>query len=1071
MTIKDKERNLDITRRDSSESEYLDNLEFDRKLNKSWSRFMIDRVRFTLLVIFVIFVAWIIALTRLPLESMPEVDVGMAYIITTLPWASPESVEDLVTRQIEKQITKVNWVDKITSTSMNSSSMIIVQFLTGIDTDIAISELKDKVDLAVPSMPDDASRPLVAAISFDDFPIWTFAIGWDYDGYDLYEMAQNIQDKLETHEYISEVQISGWLQKEYLATIDPKKLEKYSLSLWQVNNAITSSNMTMPIWQLETWDYIHTLNIDSRFYDIQSLKQIVISKSWETWIIRLEDVASVELSHKKVSSESRLSINGSEPKNAITIWVLKKKWWSIVDLVTDWKQMLEDLKKSWELAPDIEITTILDGSEDIKDDLSHLLRDGIITIWLVFIVLFAIIWVKEALVASTRVPLSFLVTFVVLSLTGQTLNFLTMFALILSLWLLVDDAIVIISAINQYKKPGKFTTREAALLVIKDFQRVLITTTLTVVFVFGSMLFMGWIMWSFIFSIPFVITIVMITSLIIALTLNPALTVMATGRDKKFNKEDERWFFYNIFNKWFIPIHKIEKLYGKVLHLFIRSRITAIFVLLTVFVLFVWAISLPILWIVKTEFMPPWDSNNLNINIETEAWTKLERTSEITKQVEEALLQEKDIESFSTSIWTISSADRSSSSWEHLATIAIKLVEKEKRDKKSFEIADKFRKIFASLPDAKVTIEEESWSPGSGTDFEVSIAGPDYTRLNQIILDAKKVLATIPWVIDIKTSRKTLPFEFEMMLDKDMLALHSLSVPEVSSFVRNRVNGTKATSIFIGKDEIDVITSFPEVDIDTLDKIRDLKIRNMLGQDIPLRDITNIDFKPSVFSVERQDSKRVITLSAMAENWYAWNQIQDEFNKKMADYNMPAWYEFITGWIARDMEESVRNLLVAMTFGLIMIVGLLVLLYDSYREAFLVMITIPLSLIWVFYGFAIMWVDLSFPWMIWLVALFGIVVRNGIILFDKINQNLDQELEFREAILDAGVSRLEPVLLTSIVTVLGMIPLSLSNPMWFGLGMSIIFGLSISTFFTLLVLPTSYFMVFRKKYLKKQNSV
>ncbi len=1054
-----------------NESIYLEKLEFDESLNNSWMSFFIDRTRFTWLVIMVITIAWLLGLKSLPLESTPEVDIGMAFISTTFPGASPETVEDLVTKKIEKQIAKVKWIDTMNSTSMNSASLITVQFSSNVDTQTAIADLKDKVDLAKSDLPEDANDPFVKEVSFDDTPIWTFSISGEYDGFQLYDYAKNIKEELEKNPLVSEVNISWGMQKEFWVFIDPKKLEQYDISLSSVNSAIQTANMTLPIGDIDIGAYKHSINVDGRFYDIEKLKNIVITKLGDTGIVYLKDIADVKIAPKKITSISRLSVWGKEPLSAVTLWVVKKQWGSIVNLVWEWEEALASMQQRWILPPDLNIKTIVDQAERIKLDLAHLIRDGLITVFLVFITLFLIIWAKEALVAGTAVPLVFLITFTVMAVAGQTLNFLSMFALILSLWLLVDDAIVVISAINQYKKSGKFTTRQAALLVMRDYKKVLTTTTLTVVWIFSSMLFMTWIMGKFIFSIPFVITITLLASLIIALTLNPALAVILSGRDSKtdLSKHDNiawwRWIMKKALDNGFISIHALERKYGNVIkYLLEKNKRVKRFLWFTL-LLFISALALPITGILKSDFFPKWDADNFSINVELEAGTKLEVTSEVVKAVEEILLQEKEIDSFSTSVWSLSGWDGSSSSSENYATINVNLIKEEYgRKENSMDITERLRGKFASIKQAKISVLEQSSGPPAGWDFELKIAWDDFVVLDKIASDVKKTLSTIPGAIDISSSRKPLPFEFEVALDNTKLALYDISLPQVASFLRNVIDGTQATKIYLWDDEIIVRTIYLNESVDTFDKIKDLKIKNNRGTLISLRDIVSQEFKPSVFSITRVDGERVVTVSATAKKGTNGALLKAEFDQKMVKYKLPTGYKFITGGANEENAKSVQSLLISMLFGMIFIVATLVLLYDSYRQAVLVMVTIPLSLIWVFYGLTLFMQPLSFPGLIWLVALFWIVVRNWIILFDKINQNLDEKIPFKEAIVDAGMSRLEPVLLTSVCTVLGMIPLTLSNPTWTSLGLSIIFGLSVSTLFTLLVLPSLYYIVFKKKY-------
>lgn len=1059
-----------------NESIYLEKLEFDEKLNSSWMSFFIDRTRFTWLVIMVIFIAGFLWLKSLPLESTPEVDIGMAVISTVFPWASPETVEDLVTKKIEKEISKVKWIDTITSSSMNSVSVITVQFLSTVVTQQAVSELKDKVDFAKSELPTDAKEPVVKEVSFDDTPIWTFAISGDYDGFELYDYAKKIRDELEKNPLVSEVNISGWLQKEYGVFIDPKKLEQYGVSLSAVNSAISSANMTLPVGDIDIGAYKHSLNIDTRYYSLEKLKNVVVSKLWDTWVLYLKDLADIKESPKKITSISRLSINGKPSMSAVTLGVVKKQWGSIVNLVSEWEVALESMKQRGLIPENLSMKTIVDEAERIKLDLKHLIRDGIITVMLVFITLFLIIWAKEALVAWAAVPLVFLITFCVMAIADQTLNFLSMFALILSLWLLVDDAIVIISAINQYKKSGKFTTRQAALLVMRDYKKVLTTTTLTVVWIFSSMLFMTWIMGKFIFSIPFVITITLLASLVVALTLNPALAVILSGRDSKtdLSKHDDipwvKWFVKKALDNGFISMHALETKYGNIIAFLLEKNKRVRNFLLGTLLLFFSALALPITGILKSDFFPKGDADNFSVNIELEPGTKLEVTSQVAKKVEEILLQEKEIDSFSTSVWSLGSSDKLSwsSSSENYASMNVNLIKEEYgRKENSMSIAERVRTKVSKIKEAKVTVQEQSSWPPTWGDFELQVAWEDFIVLDKIAKDVKTTLATIPGAIDLSTSRKPLPFEFNLELDPAKLSLYDISIPQVAVFLRNVIDGTESTKIYVWDDEIVVRTQYDNNSVDTFDKIKDLKIKNNRGIDVALRDIVTQNFKASVFSIARIDQERVVAIYATARNGTTGAAIKAEFDQKMKNYKLPAGYKFITWGANEENQKSIMSLLISMVFGMIFIVATLVLLYDSYRQAVLVMVTIPLSLIWVFYWLTLFGQPLSFPWLIGLVALFWIVVRNGIILFDKINQNLEEDIPFKEAIVDAWMSRLEPVLLTSICTVLGMIPLTLSNPTWTSLGLSIIFWLSVSTLFTLLVLPSLYYIVFKKKYLKR----
>lgn len=1057
---------------------YLQKLEFDESLNRSWLSFFIDRMRFTFLVMLVILVAGIIGFQKLPLESMPEVNIGIVLVNTMLPWASPETIEDLVTKKIEKAISKVKDIDSITSYSFNSVSSITVQLKGNADIQKTVRDIESNINAIKKDLPQDTQDPVIQEFSYSEIPIWIFSLSWDYDIGTLYEYGKIIKEELEKNPYISRVNITWAQDAEYGVFIHPKKLEEYGLTLQQVNQAIQAQYLALPLWTLSIGTHIHTLGIDTRFSDIETIKNLIIGKSWELGIIRLQDVADVSFWMKKITSLSRTSIAGNPSFPSITLSVVKKKWGSIINLVNEGNNTIENLRKKWLIPGEnkLSIQTLTDMSERIKLDFQTLIRDGIYTVILVFVTLFIFIWLKEALVAGTVVPLTFLITFAIMAFFWQTLNFLSMFSLILSLWLLVDDSIVVVSAIHKYKQSGKFTTREATILVLRDYKEVLITTTLTVVFIFASMMFMTGMIGKFIFSIPFVVTITLTASLFVSLTINPALAVLFGWRDKKYIPWESQKqniilrFFKKIINEGILSLSFVEKIYTVILRYIIQRWYRIFLFFVCIGALFASSVLLLVKGILKTDFFPKGNEDIFYINIETEPGTKLAITNSIVEKVETLLLEEREIASYTVNVWWLSQSRRSRNvgdpqNSENYASITVNLIKKEYgRKESSIDIAERIRTKVASIRDAKITVIEEWGGPPTGSDFELEIAWDDFDTLEKISQDVIQILKTIPWVINIETSKKPLPFEIYFSFDTQKLALYQLSIPQVSSFLKNAIDGTKILTIYKGTSEIALRTAYSEESVKNIESIKALKILTPQGISIPISEIVKIEFKPSVFSITRKNQKRVLTVTASADKTTTATLIKKEFDAKIQNYSLPSWYEFMFWWVNEENRKSIESLLISMVFGIMCIIATLILLYDSFRQSLMVMVTIPLSLIWVFYGLTFFDQPLSFPWLIGMVALFWIVVRNGIILFDKINANLKMNIPLKESIIEGGASRLEPIFLTSICTILGIIPITFSSPTWTALWLSIIFWLSASTFFTLFTLPILYYVLFYKKY-------
>lgn len=1056
------------------DSQYLRELKYDKTLDKSGFVFWTNKIRVVYLMIIMIVVGWSISLSSLPLESQPEVEIWIWAVSVVMPGASPETMEDLVTKKIEKEIAKVKWVDTITSNSWKWFATIMVQFKAWEKSKDLIRELKDKVDSVKKDLPEDAKDPVVVEASFSDMPFLTMVLAWNYDWFELRKYADKIKENLEWIDKISEVRISWWDEWEYEVAYNPSKLEALWVNIDTADQAIKSTNITFPIWDISIDKYKHNIVLDERFYTEEQLKNIVITKNWETWIIYLKDVADVKKVAKKRTTSARVSNRWEEPKNAITLSVVKKAWWSIVTISDECKKRIEEMKW-WAIPKDVTINTIYDTAERIKLDIDQLTHDFIVTIILVLWVLYLFLWLRLSVIPALTIPIVFLMTFMAMAAFGLTLNFLSLFALILSLWLLVDDAILIIEWYHKYHATGKFTVREAMLLVLRDYKRVDTSTTLTVIWSFASMMFMTGIMWKFLFSLPFVITMTLFASLIVSLTIVPALTVFFQNKSWENIKSEKRKrirrFLYSRFPilerltsdvpllslSWFIKFY--EKQITYILETKKRRRTT----LIVMFLLFISAIALPATGILKSEFMPATDQDLMLVNIESEPGQKLEETSKIIKPVEELLMKEKNIDSFSVNVWSTASVGYwDSAAWENYAGITINLIKKEHwRKESSIVIAERLRKELAKiqLPWTKIVLEElKSWPP-AWADFEMTVSWEDFATLDKILLELEDVLKTVPWAINISTSRKPVPLEFKLSFDSQKLSLNNVSLWQVAVFLRTAVDWTETTKIFKWTDEIVVRSKIKQDYVDTLEKIKNLKIKNQKWQYIYIKDLVSDNLEKSVSSIKRIDQKRIVSLYAAADkNKTSWQQLLAEFNKKLEEknYKLPPWYKFVVWWENEENAKSIQSLLTSLAFAMLFIISTMILQFNSYKQALMSIAPIPLALVWVFYWLTLTGQTLSFPWLIWLVALFGMVSNHSIYLIDKINLNRKNWISFDESIIEAWVSRFEPVLLTSLTTIMWFIPMALVPGIWQSLAQSLVFWLVTSWILKMFLIPILY---------------
>ncbi len=1051
----------------SSDNKYLAQLKYDPELDKSWFTFFTDKFRVILLFIVMMIVAGIIALQSLPLESTPEVDLGIIAISASLPGASPESIEDLVVKKIEKEVSKVKDIDKMTSTSQNSFWTVMIQFKTGVNITKALQDVKEQVDIAKKNFPAETKEPTVSELNFSDTPIWIFSLSGNKTPLELNQIAKDIRDELEKIPNVSRVDISGGDDVEYRIDYIPSKLESYGITADQANQAIKGVNFTLPIGDYTVEGYKHTMNIDNRFYSLQSLRDIPVANIGDPGIIFLRDIAIVTESAIKRERESRLSLGWQKSVPAVTLSVVKKSWGSIIDLVDSGQVILENMKTSGIIPSDVVLQTTTDFSEQIRDDVSGLTRDFIITIFLVCGTLFLFVGFKQALVPTLTIPLVFLLTFVVLNLAWQTLNFLSMFSLVLSLGLLVDDAILIVTWFDQYYKSNKFTARQAMLLSLRDLKWPDISTTMTTAWIFAAMLFMSGIIGKFIFSIPFVILTTLLISLVLSLTIVPSLILFFQwDNSHKHTKNDK----ITLWDKSYISFQPLIQKYERLLDYALETRGRLWRILWLIVGIFIVSILLPVTGLLKTEFFPADNQDIVYVNLTAEPGQKLATTSDQISAVEDLLRKEpiESVASFTTTVGQKASTEGIrawGSNWStHLASITINLKKKDDgREETSADFAERLRKSLQTIQFPGVTIEVaelKGWPP-AGSDLEVRVTGEDAHKLNKILRDIKGIAATIPGAINITTSVQPTPLEFSYKFDTQKLAINGLSLGQVAAFMKWAIDGVEVTKIFKNSDELIIRAQYLPESVDTLSKIKGLKIKNAKWQYVFLGDIMKNNLTSSVESITRIDQKRSVTLSVWADKTTNAQTLLAEFNTRTAEYQQnlaknSRWYEFIIGGVNDENAKSISSLLIAMAFGMILVVGTIVLQFNSYRQALFVLAPIPLSLIGVFFGLTLTGSALSFPSLIGLVALFGMVINNSIVLIDKMNVNRWTGMNIHDAIIDAGKSRFEPIFLTSFTTIMGNIPLALVPGTWQPLAITLVAWLTTSGILSLVVIPILY---------------
>lgn len=1001
----------------------------------------------------------IFSIVAIPKESNPEVIVPIGIVVTTLPGASATDIESLITDKIEQGI-EGNLTDlkKMTSTSQEGLSSVVFEFEAEANVDDSIQELKNEIDKIKSELPSDAEDPFVSEVDFVDQPIVTVAISGDLSDAEFSELADNLETELERIDNVSRAVPSGVRTREVTVIIDQTLLSRFDLSLNEVVAGIQRSNATFPIGSITTEGVIYNVAFEGDILVTAVVPDIPVAvRGGQPVYVR--DIAIVEDGYREASSLSRLSLDGNPTEKSISFSVFKSKGGDITKIADEVGDRILELQASGELLDGLTAELLLDSGEQIKEELTRLVRSGVTTIVLVIILLIFTIGWREGLIAGAAIPLSFTIGFIGLLLSGNTINFVSLFALILAVGILVDSAIVMIEGINRrMKEDPQIDKIKAALLTIKEFNIPLMTGTLTTIAMFSGLFLVGGISGQFISAIPFTVNFILVASLLVALGFIPLIAAIFLRRRTESKMDTLQQKYSRILEDW----------YRTKLRSFLESRKKKVIFVSIILVGFVISLAMPIIGVVKVTFFEQSDIDWIFAEIEMQQGTELGTTDLVARRVEEILYNDPDIESFTTTVGSSAefSSNSGSQSGAKLANFFITL--REDRPITSTQVVERLQENLRIINEGAVTVGQPSDGPPTGAAVVVRFLGEDLDELTGATLRASEFLKTIPGTTNIETSTNNNSTEFVFTLNKAKAIGYGLDPFSVSQTLRTAVNGTEATSVTTSSDDIDIVVKLAlnsdyidssntsDTTINTLENIS-LQLQN--GESILLSSIVDTSLRESSSVINHQDSKRIIVLNGDVTSDANAREVNAEFLSRVrAEAQIPDSIELSTGGESEESNEAFRDMFYALIVGVVLMLAVLVLQFNSYRHTFYVLSILPFSLIGIMTGLSLTQLPLSFPSIMGFVALSGIVVNNSILLIDQMNNNRRKypEKSIKENVVDAAVSRLRPILLTTLTTVVGIYPLTYASDLWSPLAWAVMFGLSFSVVITLLLIPIIY---------------
>ncbi|MEK7581556.1 MAG: efflux RND transporter permease subunit [Patescibacteria group bacterium] len=1100
---------------------YLDQLQFDPKLAQSVVAKYLTNFRYVLLLIIAITVAGVFSFLNLPRRLNPQVNIPIVSVTTPLLGASPEDVESLITIPIEDKIAGLEGVNTIASTSLDNFSAVSVQFQSGTSPDKAKDNVQSAVD-TITNLPNQAKTPNVQKLDFENQPVWTFLITSNQDEASLMRFGENLKDRLERLSSVKQVNIAGSEEEEIQVFVKPSVQKDYNIDPQTISRAIQASIHAQPAGNLNTENSSFALTIDPTTKSLDELRDININVG--TQIVKLSDVATISVRSKPNQPRAYYATNDALPQKAITFSVFKTDSANIDKTVNAVKA--ETGKALGENPNKFNLLTIINLSDEVDKQFSDLLSSFRDTILLVIVVLFLFLGIRQALIVAFCIPLSFLVSFTVMQTVGLTLNFLSLFSLILALGLLVDDAIVVVTATTAYWRSRKFTPNETGLLVLRDFIVPIWSTTITAVWAFLPLLVASGIIGEFIKSISIVVSATLLASTAIAILIT--LPMMMVFLKPDFPNRVKLMFWFLLFlvllgvvvtlslkspllpinivtaivlaivgfklrhqllqetNNWLSKIFdsralttrvakimdsgvidstKFATRYQNLIDKVLSSRSFRNKTLIIVVVFAIFSYLLLPLGFVTNEFFPKTDQGTLYVSVELPAGTNLDTAEKEAKTLVEDLRKTEGVKYATAetgrSISTEDFFGPQSATNNILFTLV--LPDKKERKVKSIEIAQVLRdKYENNYYRGKLSVIEQSSGPPAGADLQIKFLGDDPKALNAQADKVVSYLRSRQAINNIQKSIKSGGGKIVFVPDRVKIAQTGITESELGSQLRTYASGfTLDSNAKISGKEKDIVfrtnSSFQQPE-----SLGSLNIKTQTG-DFPLSALGTLEFKPTATRITREDQKRTLSVTAGVVNS---KQIAAE-NKNLQDFatklSLPTGYEWKIGGVNEENQKSVNSIFQAMTIAFILIAATMVIQFGSYRKAFIILLLIPLAISGVFIVFALTATPLSFPTLIGILALFGIVVYQSMLIVDKIGRNQRAGMYLKHAISDAAASRVEPIMFGTITTVVGLIPITLSDPLWRGLGGAIIAGLLFSGAIMLLFIPVVYYKFYEKE--------
>ncbi len=1001
---------------------------------------------FAAIVIFGLF-----SLSRLPIDLLPDIETNTIMVFTAYPGASASDIENNVSRPMENTLNTVSNLKHITSKSSENLSLITLEFEFGYDIDVLTNDVRDKLDMVKSSLPDDVNDPIIFKFSTDMIPILLLSVQAEESQAALYKILDDgVANPLARIPGVGTVSISGAPKREIYVYCDPNKLEAYNLTIEGISAIVGAENKNIPGGNFDIGNQTYSLRVKGEFEDARQLRDIVVS-TYNGANVYLRDVAKIEDTIEERAQETY----NNGVKGAMII-IQKQSGANSMDIANKVTEQLPSLQER--LPSDVKLGIIVNTSDNIKNTIGSLTETVLYALLFVVLVVFLFLgrWRATIIIAIT-IPLSLIASFIYLAITGASINIISLSSLSIAIGMVVDDAIVVLENVTTHIERGS-DPKQAAIHGTNEVAISVIASTLTMIAVFFPLTMVTGMAGVLFKQLGWMMCVIMIVSTVAALTLTPMMCSLLLRLQKKQTKT---------FRILYGPIEKVldglDTWYSRMLNWAVRHRIMVVMGCLALFIG-----SLFCLGGISTEFFPSQDNARIGVTMELPIGTRKEIAQKLASELTDKWMNDKNYH-IKVCNYTIGQADEDNT-WasmqdngSHIITFNISLTDPGDRDITQDEISEMMRKDISSYPEFK-KFQVASGGGGGGlggqssADFE--IYGYDMEETDRMAATLQHELLSLIGVSEVSISRGDYQPEFQVDFDREKLSMFGVNLSTAGTYLRNRFNGAKASQYREDGEEYDIVVRYAKAFRESIEDIENILIYNNMGQAMRVKDLGVVVERSSPPSIDRKDRQRIVTVSAVLGPGVALGDIVAEGQKIIKNMDVPSDINIQVAGSYEDQMDSFRDL---GTLALLIIVLVFIVMaaqFESLTYPFIIMFSLPFAFSGVILFLFMTGTTLSVMSLLGAIMLIGIVVKNGIVLIDYTMLCRERGQGVIKSVVTAGKSRLRPVLMTTLTTILGMIPMAVGTgqgaEMWRPMGVAVIGGLTISTILTLVLVPTLF---------------